>query len=437
MDLVLFGLNHTTAPLDVREHLAFQPDAAARFVSELKAEGVVEETVLLSTCNRTEIYGVAEAPEEALTYLRLRLASARDISADTLEDHGYGLVNGLATEHLFRVSTGIDSLVVGEVEILRQIKDAYRIATSIDATGPYINRLFQQCFRVGKRARTETAISVGGISVGSISVELAERIRGDLSQCSALLIGAGTTSQLVARHLRKAHIGRITVANRTRERAEELVREVGGDVIDFDQIGREVSNHHLIITAVGASERTVTLEMLENVDDIPLLIDLGVPRDIDPRIDDLADVTLYCVDDLQAIVEQRLKQREREVPRVERIVAEEAARFVGWSDSLRAASTIKDLRAKFEQYKTDTLDKWRYRLSDHESEIAERVAGELMGKIMSSPLFCLKGCELNPGPKQCATCEMFDIEEGCVHGHYAQELKCMVTRQLFGLDSDD
>jgi glutamyl-tRNA reductase len=434
MDLVLYGLNHTTAPIEIREQLSFKVDDASRIMDGLRSTGIFIENLLLSTCNRTEIYGLSETAGDSVRKLQDVLAKSVSFEPGILSDHSYLHLNAKAVNHLFRVSAGIDSMVIGEVEILGQIKDAYRTATGIDATGPYLNKLFHHCFRVGKRVRNETAISAGGISVGSSAVELARKVLGKLDEKTALLIGAGDTGQLVARHLVQAGVDELVVTNRTALKAEELASSLGGSTLPFDEYPSQVSKFNLVVSAVGADEHTITRRMLKRRRGMfPLLIDLGVPRDIEPAIDRMSGAIVYHIDDLQAFVREQTARREKEIPKVERIVSEETARFIGWSDSLRAQRTIEDLRVKFEELRTGMLDKWEGRLNPKEQKLADRITTELVKKILHEPTVNLKGCELEDGAKKCELCEMFEEGRGCIHGHLNQEVKCIITRNLFGL----
>jgi glutamyl-tRNA reductase len=438
MDLVLFGLSHVTAPLEIRECLSFKASDALKIMQDLQSSDVFHENLLLSTCNRTEIYGIADKPDESLVRLQHVLSAVQRLRPDLLRDHGYTYLNVEAVQHLFRVAAGLDSQVVGEVEILGQIKDAYRYASGVNATGPYLNRLFQRCFRVGKRARAETSISDGVISVGSIAVDLARKVLGQLNGKHALLIGAGDTGRLVARHLAEAGIGEFTVVNRTRSKAEELVRELGGNVIEFDRISDTLCDFDVVITAVGAPERTITRPMLKSKKGtFPLLIDLGVPRDIDPEIDKLSGAFLYNIDDLEVLSRDRIARRELEIPKVERIIDEETTQFIKWHQSISSQETITDLRACLEDLRNETLEKWRSRLKPDEYKTAERITEDLLNKILHIPSQSLKGCELGPGRRECEQCEMFERNEGSVHGAYNQDLKCIFARILFNLEGKD
>jgi glutamyl-tRNA reductase len=438
MDLVLFGLSHVTAPLEVRECLSFKPAEAEKIMQDLQSRDVFCENLLLSTCNRIEIYGVADKADESLNHLRQILSNGHSIRPELLKDHEYTYLNIKAVQHLFRVAAGLDSLVVGEVEILGQIKDAYRSASGVDTTGPYLNRLFQHCFLVGKRARTETGISDGAISIGSIAVDLANKVLGQFHGKKALLIGAGETGALVAKHLADAGIEKFTVANRTRSKADELAKEMGGTAVEFDRIPDILPDFDVVITAIGAPERTVTRSMLRGSrKSYPLFIDLGVPRDIDPDIDKLPGVFVYNIDDLQTIANEKIARRELEIPRVENIINEETAKFVKWHQSVNSQQTIADLRASLEKMRAETLDKYRKQLNPHEYKLTERITEELLNKILHIPSQSLKGCELKPGPRHCESCDMFERGEGPVHGHYNQELKNIFTRILFDLEGKD
>jgi glutamyl-tRNA reductase len=438
MDLVLFGLSHVTAPLVVRECLSFKPTEAEKIMQDLQSEDVFCENLLLSTCNRIEIYGVANRADESLNRLRQILANGHSLKPELLSAHEYTYLNIKAVQHLFRVAAGLDSLVIGEVEILGQIKDAYRSASGIDTTGPYLNRLFQHCFLVGKRARTETGISDGAISIGSIAVDLARMVLGQLHGKNALLIGAGDTGNLVAKHLADAGVDKFTVANRTRSKADELAKDMGGTAVDFDHIPDVLPDFDVVISAIGAPERTITRSMLKaSKKSYPLFIDLGVPRDIDPDIDKLPGVFVYNIDDLQTIANEKIARRKLEIPRVENIINEETAKYVKWYQSINSTQTITDLRASFEKLRSETLEKYKKQLNPQELKLTERITEELLNKILHIPSESLKGCELKPGPRHCETCDMFEKGEGPVHGHYNQELKNIFTRILFDLEGKD
>lgn len=438
MDLVLFGLNHTTAPVEIRERLSFKASDASRIMQDLCRQGIFFENLLLSTCNRTEIYGVACRPDESLERLHSVLSEYRQIQPDTLKNCGYTFLNIKAVQHLFRVAAGLDSMVLGEVEILGQLKDAYRIASEIDVTGPFLNRFFQHCFRVGKRVRTETSISIGSLSVGSVAVNLAVKVLGRLEGKKALIIGAGETGQLVARQLANSGVSRFTIANRTRSKAEELAREFNGDVIDFENIGGKLTEFDLVITAVGAPERTITPSMVQSRrGPFPLFIDLGVPCDIDPEIDRLPGVIVYNIDDLQTLVKEKAARRELEIPRVEKIIKEETAKFIKWHQSVSSEETLTSLRNRFESIRQEILEKWRKHLNPHEQRMASRITEDLIKKILHAPTQNLKGCELGTGTRKCEKCDMFDPECGPVHGHYNQALKLIFARMLFELEEKD
>ncbi|HDS30288.1 MAG TPA: glutamyl-tRNA reductase [Firmicutes bacterium] len=438
MDIVLFGLSHTNAPLEIREHLGFKAPDAMRIMSELNSTDVFKENLLLSTCNRTEIYGITDEPEGSLVRLKNKISDLHRIQPDLLKDYGYIYLNIKAVRHLFRVVAGLDSQVVGEIEILTQIKDAYRTASVAHVTGPYLNRLFQHCFRVGKRIRTETGISNGAISVGSIAVDLAKKILGNLRNKQALIIGAGDTGRLVARRFMEAGIDRFCISNRTHSKAEELGKELNGDVIEPGRIPEELHKFDVVISAAGAPEHTITRSMVKTGRRAShLFIDLGVPRDIDPEIEQMPGVFVYNLDDLKCFADEKLARRKQEIPKVEKIVGEETASFIKWYDSISTQQTIIDMRDYLESLREETLDKWRTHLSPREQQIARRITEELMKKILHTPSQSLKGCELGPGRRDCAKCEMFEEGEGSIHNHYNQELKCIFARILFNLEGED
>lgn len=434
MDLVLFGMNHTTAPLQIRELLSFNEEDSCNVMCNLRSMSVFDETLMVCTCNRTEVYGLAEHADESIRKLLTVFTDLRKVESEILRKQSYSFLNIKAVEHLFNVAAGLDSMVLGEVEILGQLKDAYRTATSVDATGPYLNRLFHHCFRVGKRVRKETEISFGGYSVGSSAVDLATKVLGNLSNKSVLLIGAGETGQLVARHLLHKGIGRMVITNRTHSKAVKTAEEFGGQTLPFDEYPNALGRFDLIITAVGSGDRIVRPEMIQQSPArTQLYIDLGVPRDIDPEIEKMPRIFAYNVDDLEKIVRENLAKREMQVPKVKKIVQQETSKFIAWSDSLRAQKTIIDLNDRMNEIREQTLNKWKRKLSPQEYEKVKRITHELVNKILYEPSKNLKGCELSDEKKHCASCDLFIPDKGCVHGHYNQELKCAIARSLFNL----
>ncbi len=330
MKLFCLGLSHHTAGVSLRERFAVEPGALSSLLGEMRLRAALSEAVLLSTCNRVEIYGLA--PD---------LSSAARACADFLQETAgaeaefYRHDHVESARHLFRVACGLDSMVVGETEILGQVKDAYAAALDGGATGAALNRLFQSAFRVAKQARTDTGIARGAVSVGSVAVELAEKIFGDLSLCRLLLLGAGEAGTRAARSLQSRGVGELIFANRTFDRAAELSAELGGMTLHFDRWISALKDVDIVIGATAARERLLSVDRLAPIlserGDRPLfLVDLAVPRDFDPALNALEGVYLHDMDSLQAMAQRGMSAREQEMKRCEEMIAVQVAEFEAW-----------------------------------------------------------------------------------------------------------
>jgi len=344
MKLFCTGLSHHTAGVSLRERFAVDSSSLAVLLGEMRLRASLAEAVLLSTCNRVEVYGIAPDPEPAARDCSSFLQDTAGINADF-----YRHEHTECVRHLFRVACGLDSMVLGETEILGQVKDAYTAALEGGATGAALNRLFQSAFRVAKHVRTETGITRGAVSVGSVAVELAEKIFGDLSGCRLLLLGAGEAGTRVARSLQSRGVGRLVFANRTFDRAAELAAELGGMALHFDHWRNSLEDVDIVIGATAARERLLSVGELSRLmlprGDRPLFfVDLAVPRDFDPELNALEGVYLHDMDSLQAIARRSMEAREEELERCEQLIAGEVAEFEAWlrhrapSDPVRATA---------------------------------------------------------------------------------------------------
>src|SRR5579863_7951224 len=355
--VALIGCNHRTAPVELRELITFTPQQALQAADELRDRGILEEAVVLSTCNRSELYGVPgdanSAPAEAMEdYFR----SFHRIGKADLEGRVYRWTGPDAVRHLFRVAAGVDSMMLGEAEILGQLRTAYNLALEHGATGPVLNRVFQGALEVGKRVRAETEVGARPMSVALAGVKLAERVFGNLKGRSALIIGAGGVAEQVVDHLRNRSIGSLRVVNRSYERAAELARRMGGEAIPWEKLETVLGLPDILVTSVGATGPVLTRDLLERTIEArggrPIfLVDLGVPRNVDAGADGLYNLYLYNIDDLGEIVEQNKKAREAEVPRAEAIVEEHLSKFEAWRATLEAGSIVDDLRDRFHKHR--------------------------------------------------------------------------------------
>jgi glutamyl-tRNA reductase len=402
VEIVLIGLNHRTAPVDLRERVSFTEEAARLATEQLRSRGVLSETLVLSTCNRSELYGVppesAASAKESVGAMELFLATFHKIEPAVLNGSLYRRHDREAVRHLFRVAAGLDSMMLGEAEILGQIREAYRIAVDHGGTGPVLNRMFQGALEVGKRVRAETQISARPMSVAFAGVKLAERIFGSLRSHSALILGAGSTGEQVVAHLRDRGISRLGVANRSRHRTVELAERFGAEVVDWAALDSALVWPDLVICSVSSSEPVVSLQDVERAmaarsNRSLLFIDLGVPRNVAPGAADLYNVYLYGVDDLKEIVEQNKRAREAEVPKVEVLVEEHVSKFESWQAGVEAGAVLRELRSRLgaerEAFLRERLSAMTHLSADDKRRIAA-LMDELLDRVLLEPAERLK-----------------------------------------------
>jgi glutamyl-tRNA reductase len=368
MHLLVVGLSHRTAPVELRERVDFQGrvDSALR---ALAARGTTDEAVVLSTCNRAELYAACQDASRARGDLTNFMSEFHDVDRKALAPHVYDLLDLDAARHLLRVAAGLDSLVVGEPQILGQVKEAHTLATGAQTVGPILNRLFHTSFAAGKRVRTETGLSAGAVSVSFAAVSLARKIFGDLSGRSVLVIGAGEMGKLTAQHMKSHGVQRVTIVSRTMAHAVHTAAAIGGaGAAPWEELDAVLSASDIVITATGAGSTILTKAHVEAVmrtrRNQPLfMIDIAVPRDVEAAAGEIEQVFLYNIDDLQATVEENLARRASEVLRAEAIVAEEVTRFGQWLRSRGAVPTVVALRQKFENIRRAELERLDFKLS--------------------------------------------------------------------------
>lgn len=398
MLVVVTGVSHKTAGLDLREKLALDSSAAVRVARDLLARAGTCEAVALSTCNRTELYTYAGDSLAASQAAVERLAEEAGVTPRELEPAVYSYSGDAAIAHLFRVTASLDSMVVGEAQIVAQIKGAYQAASEGGCTSVVFNRLFRRALEVGKRVRTETAIGERPVSVSSAAVELALQVFGRFKDHVVLLLGAGETSELTATHLKAHGIERILVTNRTFAAAEELARRVGGRAVPFEDLEGHLGAADIVISSTAAPHVVVTRERVERAmkhrRHRPLFfIDIAVPRDLDPEINRVDNAFLYDIDDLQHVVEQNRHEREKEAAKAERIVAEELEEVRGWLRSLEVVPTIAGLRESVEQIRRAEHERLASRLSDLSDDQRARVemlTASIVNKILHIPTVRMK-----------------------------------------------
>ena len=388
MHLFLLGVSHRTAPVDVRERLDFSSGDLGAAVEALGARPTAAESVVLSTCNRCEIYVASEDPVKARTELVDFLSQYHGLPVDAFGPHLFTHDDSAVARHLFRVAAGLDSLVVGEPQILGQVKDAFHVASTHRAAGPLLTKLFHWSFNVGKRVRTETSLGEGAVSVSFAAVALARKIFGRLQGRRVLVIGAGEISTLTAQHLRTHGVAEIVITSRTTANAEALADAVGGRSVPWSDMMSALAAADIVITATGAQRPILTRAMVEPLRrrNTPLfIIDVAVPRDVETTVGDIEQVFLYNVDDLQTIVEENLSRRGAEIQRAEAIVSEEVERFVRWHRSRTAVPTIVALRQKFDAIRRMELQRLEGKLHGLPPE-ASRVVDDITRLIMEKTL---------------------------------------------------
>jgi glutamyl-tRNA reductase len=387
MSIVVIGLNHRTAPVEVRERVVFDADRLPDALHNLCARPGVQEGLIVSTCNRTEMYCVVDGGEPALPDW---LSSFHQTGSD-LADHCYELHGPAAIQHAFAVASGLDSMILGEPQILGQLKDAYRAAHDAGTAGPLLNRLFQATFAVAKRVRTETRVGASAISVASAAVQLARRIFAGFEQHTALLIGAGEMIELAGRHLHAQGLKRMIIANRSLNRAQDLAVEFKASAITLDALEEHLPAADILISSTASPVPIVTLEATRKAIAArrrrPMfMLDIAVPRDIEPAVGELEDVYLYTIDDLRQVVDHNLKARQEEAAEARGLIEGEVARFVSALRTLDAAPIIRDLRARADVTKAQTLEQARRMLAaGKQDEALEFLANTLTNRLLHSP----------------------------------------------------
>jgi glutamyl-tRNA reductase len=396
--LFLLGVSHRTAPIELRERLDFSSRDVGAAVEALASRSSAAESVVLSTCNRSEIYVASGDLTRIRSELIVFLADYHQLPADIFLPHLFTYDDSAAALHLFRVSAGLDSLMVGEPQILGQVKDAFQVAAERHCTGPLLSKTFHWAFGVGKRVRSETALGEGAVSVSFAAVALARKIFGRLQGRHVLVIGAGEISALTAQHLRSQGAGQITITSRTAAHADALARGVGGRAIPWDGLGQAIEHADIVITATGSQRPIITRADVEAVTgrrrtDPLFIIDIAVPRDVDPAVSDIEQVFLYNIDDLQGIVQENIARRSSELARAEAIVTEELARFTAWQRSRRAIPTVVALRQRFDDIRRAELQRLESRLGavppDARARIDE-VTRLIVEKLLIEPTEQLK-----------------------------------------------
>lgn len=416
MRICFAGVSHHTSPVELREKLAVPQARLARTLAHIKHQADLSECALLSTCNRTELYAAAESAEPLLECLR----ELGGLHKSQLLQHATREEGDEAVRHLFRVASGLDSMVVGESQILGQVRQAYEAAREMDATGLLLGRLFESALSCGKRVRSETAINRAEASVASVAVDLARKTLGSLKGRRVLLLGAGDVSTMTAERLMRGGATSIIVANRTHSHALDVAARFGGTAIHYEELERELLESDILIASSSAPRFMIHREPLEKImlqrELRPLvLIDIAVPRDVEPSVAEVGGVTLYDIDDLNAVVARGARRRPSELQLAMRIIEEQVNEFLAWQRMLRAAPVIRGLRGLLERMALEERERYQPRLRDltgDERQAVEEMLRSLINKLTHPPINRLKEyASANEIDRLIALADLFGISE--------------------------
>ncbi len=421
MKIAVIGLNHKTADVELREKLAFNGPKLEEGLLSIKAIPGVKEAAILSTCNRVEIYLTVADLQDAFASLKDFLVQFFDLKRDSLDAALYLHEEMIAVKHIFRVASSLDSMVLGEPQILGQLKDAFDFALEKKATGALLNRLLKKSISVAKRVRTETRIASSAVSISFAAVELAKKIFNDLSGKSFMLLGAGEMAELAAKHMMNNGVQEIAVANRTYERGCELAHEFNGKAIKFEEFPGKLVDTDILICSTGAPAYVLLKEHMQKAmkarkQKPVFLIDISVPRNIDPAINDMDNVYLYNVDDLNDVVDTNKQERQKEAEKAEEIVEEEIETFKKWLSTLDSVPAVVALREKAETIRREELDRFLNRfpdLGEKERKAIEGLSSAIMNKLIHGPTIALKD----------------DAED--------KDVMIAVIKRLYGLNGED
>ncbi|MEW6203424.1 MAG: glutamyl-tRNA reductase [bacterium] len=398
MTIFSIGLNHEAAPVEIREKIYFPPDRIPSLLSVLRESGRLTEANILSTCNRTEVYFASDNGDEERKLVVEFLTREAGCTAEELKKFLYTLTDEAAVKHLFRVASGLDSMVVGEGQVLAQVRKAYEAADGQRALGKVLGTLFRSAVATGKRARAETEISKNAVSVSSAAVELAGTLFGSLGRKTALIIGAGKMSELSIKHLRSANLQNVTVTNRTYEHAVALAEKFHAAVMPFGELEAAVAAADVVISSTGSPQPIVSRTMMQSImrrrRNRPIfIVDIAVPRDFDPACASVTNCFLYDIDDLKAVVNRNIQERKKEIGKVEQIVEEETSRYMQWYASLGVIPILTGFREKIQGIRDAELHRFESRLkqlSEGDRQLIEQITSSIINKVLHQPTTRLK-----------------------------------------------
>jgi glutamyl-tRNA reductase len=393
MNILAVSINHHTASVELREALHLSEDEIRKLIHIAKEE-LFSEGLIISTCNRTELYGIPKDQKLDILDIQNFIFTHKN-NFDVKPDHFQTFASTEAIKHLFKVISGIDSLLIGDNQIYHQVKESFQTAEEMQFSGFLMKRIFDAAIKTGKRAITETEISEGAVTVSYAAVQLIEKIFSSLSKKTALVIGTGESGELAAKHLIDKGIGRLFLTNRTLEKAEKISRSISAEVIPFNEFKEKLHEFDIILSATSAENlilksEEISAAMKKRNYSSMVLMDIAIPRDIDPTSRDIDYVFYHDIDSLNIIVEQNLTKRKFEIPKVEKIINEEIGNFTNWFNSLEIAPTIKDLRDYFENIRADEVEKNKNRFSPDDQEKLDIITKRIINKILHQPTVELK-----------------------------------------------
>ena len=424
MNVIVVGLSHKTAPVDVREKITFPADGIDVPLKMVKEIPACYESMILSTCNRVEIYAAVKDADKAAGGIKKYISEYKDIPLEKFSEHVYVYEGEEAIKHVFRVASSLDSMVVGEPQILGQIKDAYEYASEFDTAGLILNKLMHKAFSVAKKVRTETKIASSAVSISFAAVELGKKIFGDLEGKVAMMIGAGEMCELAAKHFMNNGVTKVFVTNRTFARAEKLAEEFEGEAVEFDKFYEHLHKIDIIVSSTGAPNYVIEHDKMAQVikerrNKPMFLIDIAVPRDIDPKINDIDNVYVYNIDDLQTVVASNMKERRKEAIKAEHIVLNDVGKFYNWIKNLNVVPTIVAIRKKFDEIRkselSKTLSSMNGSLSPDGEQALDAMTNAIINKILHNPITMLKKAnredDMDSELYIDTLMEMFDLKE--------------------------
>ena len=393
MNLIGISINHRTSPIELREAVHLSKDEQQQFISLLQ-DNILKEGVIISTCNRTEIFGIPTSRQVNNNTIFNKLVEFKT-AVNLRKEHIEEFDSDNSLYHIAKVASGIDSLIIGDSQILSQCKESFRLAVNENFAGTMTKKLFDTAARVGKRAIKETLISQGAVTVSYAAIQVIEKIFSNLDKKEALVIGAGETSELAAIHLNSRNIGKITITNRTDSKAGQLAKKVGGATLDFATFREHLYKFDIILSATGSKDHILTYKDIKNAISkrrgTPIFImDIAIPRDIDHTVRNIDNVFYNDIDSLSVIVDQNLKKRKLEIPKVENIIEEEVSNFYNWFNTLGVVPTIKALRSFFVEIAQDELEKIKYKVTEEDYIKLEDMAKRTVGRILHNPTIKLR-----------------------------------------------